>query len=95
MVKIPGMLEENIDYELIPADNDHWHIRIKKGEFVESVISFGAIKVDEKNDSLNFDFTLHSSPNPDLTVDDIDLQRYTGKILESVIVNNLNEAENK
>ena len=95
MVKIPGMLEENIDYELIPADDDHWHIRIKKGEFIETVISFGAIKVDEKNDSLNFDFTLHSSPNPDLTVDNIDLQRYTGKILESVIVNNLNEAENK
>jgi len=95
MVKIPNMLEENIDYELIPADNDHWHIRIKQGDFIESVVSFGSIKVDEVGDKLNFDFTLHSSPDPDLTVDNIDLQRYTGKILESVIINSINEMEKK
>lgn len=95
MVRIPGMLEENIDYELIPVEEEHWHIRIKQGDFVESVISFGAIKVNEKTDSLNFDFKLHSSPDPDLTVDDEDLQRYTGKILESVMINNLNTLETK
>jgi len=95
MVKIPNMLEENIDYELLPADNDHWHIRIKQGDFIESVVSFGSIKVDEVGDKLNFDFTLHSSPDPDLTVDNIDLQRYTGKILESVIINSINEMEKK
>ena len=89
------MLEENIDYELIPAEEEHWHIRIKEGDFVESVISFGAIKVDEKNDMLKFDFNLHSSPDPDLTVDDEDLQRYTGKVLESVMINNLNAMETK
>lgn len=89
------MLEENIDYELIPADNDHWHIRIKQGDFIESVVSFGSIKVDEEGDKLNFDFTLHSSPDPDLTVDNIDLQRYTGKILESVMINSINEMEKK
>jgi len=94
MVKIPNMLEENIDYELTPADNDHWHIRIKKGDFVESMVSFGAIKVDEEGDKLNFDFTLHSTPDPDLTVDNIELQKYVGKILESIMINNLNEMEN-
>ena len=93
MVKIPGMLEENTDYELIPADDDHWHIRIKTGDFIESVISFGSIKVDEKNDCLNFDFTLHSSPDPDLTVDNFELQKYAGKVLEGVLVNNLNAME--
>lgn len=97
MVKIPGMLEENINYELIPSadKNEYWWIRIKEGEFIESIISFGQIRVDEKNDSMNFDFTLHYSPDEDLTVDNIDLQRYAGKILESVIVNNLNEMEKK
>lgn len=90
------MLEENIQYELIPSSdkNDYWWIRIKEGDFIESIISFGQIRVDEKNDCMNFDFNLHYSPDEDLTVDNIELQRYAGKILESVIVNNLNDMEN-
>jgi len=95
MVKIPNMLEENKDYELIPGDDDHWHIRIKTGEYIESVISFGSIKVNEESLEMNFDFTLHYSPDDDLTVDDTDLQKYSGKILESVLMNNLEKMENK
>ena len=95
MVKIPNMLVENEDYELIPSPdkNEYWWIRIKTGDFIESIVSFGQIKVDEKADSLKFDFTLHYSPDPDLSVDDINLQKYAGKILESVIMNNLEKME--
>lgn len=95
MVKIPGMYLENKEYELIPGDNDHWHIRIKEGDFIESVVSFGSIKIDEAEDKLKFDFFLHSSPDPDLTVDNVELQRVMGKILESVMIDNLNKMENK
>lgn len=95
MVKIPNMLEENKDYELIPGDDDHWHIRVKTGEYIESVISFGSIKVNEESLEMNFDFTLHYSPDDDLSVDDTDLQKYAGKILESVLMNNLEKMENK
>ena len=98
MVKIPGMLIENQDYELIPSsdeDDKHWHIRIKTGEFVESVISFGQIRIDEKKDLMNFDFNLHYTPDDELTVDNINLQRYAGKILEAVIVNAINDVEDK
>lgn len=95
MVKIPNMLEENKDYELIPGDDDHWHIRIKTGEYIESVISFGSIKVNEESLEMNFDFTLHYSPDEDLSVDNTDLQKYAGKILESVLMNNLEKMENK
>jgi hypothetical protein len=95
MVKIPNMLVENEDYELVPGDQEHWHIRIKQGEYIESVISFGAIKVNEKSMELNFDFTLHYSPDDDLSTDDNDFQRYAGKILESVLMGNLEKAENK
>jgi hypothetical protein len=98
MVKIPGMLIENQDYELIPSseeDDEHWHIRIKAGEFIESVISFGQIRVDEKKDLMNFDFNLHYTPDDELTVDNLDLQRYAGKVLEAVIVNAINDVENK
>ena len=91
MVKIPGMFEENVQYELTPGEDEHWNIRIKEGEFIESVISFGKITVDEANDSLKFDFTLHYSPDPDLSVDNYELQKYAGKILESVIMNNLEQ----
>ena len=92
MVKIPNMLEENVDYELIPGDNDHWHIRIKTGEYIETVMSFGSIRVKD-DEMINFDFALHSSPDPELTVDDVDFQKYAGKILESVIINNINDME--
>jgi len=95
MVKIPNMLIENEDYELIPGDEEHWHIRIKTGDFIESVISFGQIKVDEKDDSLKLDFTLHYTPDTDLSVDDINLQKYAGKILESVLMNNLEKMEER
>ena len=95
MVKIPNMLEENKDYELIPGDDDHWHIRIKTGEYIESVISFGSIKVNEESLEMNFDFTLHYSPDDDLSVDNVDLQKHAGKILESVLMNNLEKMENK
>ncbi len=95
MVSIPGMFEENVQYELIPGDNDHWHIRIKEGEFIESVISFGKISMEEDSPILSFDLTLESSPDEELISDNIDLQKYAGKILESIIVNNLNEQEKK
>lgn len=95
MVKIPDMFEENVQYELIPGDNDHWHIRIKEGEFIESVISFGKISIEEDSPIISFDLTLEYSPDEELIPDNIDLQKYAGKILESIIVNNLNEVENK
>lgn len=89
------MFEENVQYELIPGDNDHWHIRIKEGEFIESVISFGKISIEEDSPIVSFDLTLQSSPDEELTSNNEDLQKYAGKILESVIVNNLNEKESQ
>ena len=97
MVKIPNMLEENVHYELIPAadKNEYWNIRIKEGDFIESIINFGQIKVREDMDSMTFDFTLIYSPDEDLTVDNLELQKYAGNILQSIIINNLNEMDNQ
>lgn len=89
MVKIPNMLVENEDYQLVPGEEDHWNIRILKGDFIECVISFGKIRVDEKNHQLKFDFTLHYSPDPDLNVDDLELQKHAASVLESVMINSL------
>ncbi len=90
MVTIPGMFEQNKQFELIPGDDDHWHIRIKEGEFIESVFSFGDIKIDNRSDTLQINVTLHYSPDEDLSVDNTEFQRYAGKILESVMMENLN-----
>lgn len=95
MVSIPNMFEENVQYELTPGHDDHWHIRIKEGDFIESVISFGEVTFDQKNDMMKFNITLHSSPNEDLTTDDVELQRYAGKILESILMGNLQEMDDK
>ena len=53
--------QENKTYELIPDDGGKsWHVRILAGDFIESVIQFGAITIGEEADDgnhfINFDF---------------------------------------
>ena len=40
---------ENQDYQLIPLedDSDTWGVRITSGQFIETVIVFGAVGIDE------------------------------------------------
>lgn len=77
------------DYELIPAEEDDqaWAVRILSGDYVETVIRYGTISVKEENDQgiLSFDFTIVSSPDPDLTSDNKELQQYVGDVLQAVI----------
>lgn len=95
MVKVPNMLVENKDFELIPGDEEHWYIRILTGEYIETVMSFGKISVDEKTDVISFDVTIHYSPDLDLTVDDLDFQKHAGKVLEGILIENLNQMETR
>ena len=62
-------LYENEDYELVPGDDESWNVRFLKGTFTETVIQFGAIRVEgsglsEKDVALTFDFKVMSSPDP-------------------------------
>lgn len=78
------MLVENIDYELIPVENDeHWQIRIKKGEFIETIFQFGKLKVE--NEYLHFDYNLIYSPIDELTEQNKSLQNVVKDILFSVM----------
>ena len=36
---------ENKDYEFIPGSHDDWKIRFLSGDFIESVIKFGTIRM--------------------------------------------------
>ena len=83
-------MKENIDYMLVPSDHmgveneTSWDVRILRGEFIETVIRYGNIKLNEERGCLNFNFVILSSPL-DLTTDDINFQEYAGDILESIL----------
>lgn len=85
-------MKENVDYELIsPQDDPHeqaWHIRILTGDYVETVLAYGNISLDGKNDCLRFNFDVIFSPDKELTPEDTELQTVAAEILHEV----LNEA---
>ena len=84
-------VSEDIDYELIPCDDvgneQAWDVRILRGDFIESVIRFGNLKVNEEQGCLNFNFLVVSSPDADVTEDNAELQEYAGVVLESILEN--------
>lgn len=84
-------LIENEDYELIPNENDGWDIRILKGDYVETVFTFGKIVVMENEEGLTFDFEIVSTPDPDLTPEIFGLQKYAGSVLYDIITRSVNE----
>ena len=83
-------LSENVHYDIIPANReDGWDVRILE-EFPETVISYGAIEFigkdkNDKDGQLAFNFTIISTPDPDLTINDLTLQEYSGRILNSIL----------
>ena len=83
-------LSENVHYDIIPANReDGWDVRILE-VFPETVISYGAIEFvgkdkNDKDGQLAFNFTIISTPDPDLTINDLTLQEYSGRILNSIL----------
>lgn len=78
--------KENVNYELIPGDENFWKVRIKEGDFVETVFSFGSVAFDEKSMMVKFDFTVEYTPDPDLELDDPELCKAVSGILHSILV---------
>lgn len=82
-------VSEDIDYKLIPAVGSEnaqaWDVRILTGDFTETVIRFGNVSFNGKNDCLNFNFKVISSPDPELNVTHIPLQDHAALILEDVM----------
>ena len=81
-------MSEGIDYELIPAQSDYdqaWNVRLLTGEFVETVISYGAISFDGRTKNLRFNFYLISSPDPDLSTTYVPFQEHAANVLEDIL----------
>lgn len=87
------MLEENVDYELVPADNDMWHVRILKGEFVETVIRDIMLKWDNDRKTFNFSFQIETSPDQELTTSNSELQQTVADIIRAIQETELNASQ--
>ena len=78
-------MKQNVDYELIPGEDEWWNVRFMKGPYVETVIRMGNLVVDEENDNVKYDFHLISSPISDLSESDVELQQTVGDVLGSLM----------
>jgi hypothetical protein len=87
------LLKENEDYELVPLEEnpDAWGVRIKSGDFVETVVCYGAIGFNKVKDNLTYSFDVISSPDSELTPNNEDLQEHCTRILESIIVSGIED----
>jgi len=80
--------KENITYEFVPGPEHEqdWHIRIMDGMYNETVIKYGAIGFNQvAEDTMTFNFDIVSSPDTELTEDDLGLQETAGVILQHII----------
>lgn len=84
------LLIEDEDYTLIPVEGveQGWDVRLETGPYPETVIRFGPISFDGKTSDdviMHYRFDIMSSPNPDLTKDDNELQEFVGDVLFTII----------
>jgi len=85
-IEIERAMKENQDYELVPSGSDIWNVRILSGDFVETVIKFGTVKLTE-SDELSYNFEIVDSPDGTLHPENGGLQKAAGAILLDVIGN--------
>ena len=80
--------KENQTYQLVPGEegDQHWLVRFLEGPYAETVIQYGSISVnDEEEGTMSFNFFVESSPDSELTSDDVDLQLWASDILQEII----------
>ena len=87
MNDIVDKLSEGIHYEIIPSSLDEmgWDVRLLE-EFPETVIRYGNVAFDGKQDALTFNYNIVSSPDPELEIEgNFQFQEYCGRILSNII----------
>jgi hypothetical protein len=87
-----NLMKQGEDFDVVPGQDpngDTWDFRILTGDFTETVIRFGNIKVDDVEEGgdgvLKYNYNVVSSPIPDLKEDNGDLQEVTAAILLSIL----------
>ena len=84
---------EQIDYHLIPVEEnpDAWAVRIGSGQFIETVIMYGAVAFNQVKDHMTFNFEVVSSPNDFATIENEDLQMIAADILSHIIAEGIKD----
>jgi hypothetical protein len=80
--------KENQTYQLVPGEegDQHWLVRFLEGPYAETVIQYGSISVnDEEEGTMSFNFFVESSPDSELTSEDVDLQLWAGDVLQEIL----------
>jgi hypothetical protein len=93
--ELKNALKENEDYELIPGEGENWDVRLLEGPFPETVVAFNQLKVSDDEEYLSFNFDLVSSPDEELTEENVDLQQHLADVLNAILVNATQILENK
>jgi hypothetical protein len=90
-------VKQDIDYELIPGNNDHWNIRIKTGYYIETVFNFGELKVGEDGETLTFTSDVVSDVLGEdwKPHEDIDWHHTTGEILYDILEQQVAKTEDE
>ena len=80
-------MEENKDYELIPSPTDStvWQVRILTGDYVETIIEFDTIRLNEIKEHISFNFNIIESPDAALNIDDENLHFVLARVLADII----------
>jgi hypothetical protein len=86
-------MKENVDYALVPRDNESWDVRILTGDYIETTFVFGNLTIDEKSEMLNYNVDIMYSPDEDLTVSNTGFQEVTGQILHDILEQSLSNYE--
>lgn len=78
--------KQNIDYELVPGENNDWKVRILKGDFIETVFHYGKVNFTDDDSMIHFDYTVDYTPDPDVQSTNAELQKVASNILHSLLI---------
>lgn len=87
-------VSENIHYQLIPQqdnESEGWDVRLLEGPHPETVIRYGTVSIDGKDDQMRWNMEIVSSPDKNLTTESLTLQEYCGNILLDILETSIAE----
>ena len=65
-------VSENIHYQLIPQqdnESEGWDVRLLEGPHPETVIRYGTVSIDGKDDQMRWNMEIVSTPDENLTTE--------------------------
>lgn len=88
-------LQENVDFKFVKGEDDSIFLELLSGEYSGVVYRYGQVSVQEDEEkesaSLMFEFQIVDSGDFDSLLDDSDFKNHIGKILSTIVENQIEE----